>query len=114
MSTIKLFGLDGKDKIDIISIDTTKPINNKNAIAGVLPTGNYSKLLVRKNYPKSLTILSIENKFANRFDNPSYYHGSNWEKLNPEDEDIVDGGDLDGGDLTQIVLNGGDLDGGDI
>jgi hypothetical protein len=60
---------------DIISIDPTKPINNKYAVCSALPTGFYSKLLVRPNYPLDLTIESIQNKFDNRFDDPSYYYG---------------------------------------
>jgi hypothetical protein len=63
-------------KIDIISINSSKPINNKYAVTSVLPTGSYSKLLVRENYPGDLTISSIESKFAERFDDPSYYYGS--------------------------------------
>jgi hypothetical protein len=77
-------------KIDIIAIDSNEPINNKYAVTSVLPTGKYSKLLVRKNYPGDLTIENIESKFGNRFDNPSYYHGSNWEKF---------GGNVDGCDI---------------
>jgi len=63
-------------KIDIIAIDPLEPINNKYSVTSVLPTGKYSKLLVRKNYPGDLTISSIESKFAERFDDPSYYYGS--------------------------------------
>lgn len=63
-------------KIDIIAIDSSKSINNKYAVTSVLPTGNYSKLLVRANYPVGLTISRIESKFAERFDDPSYYYGS--------------------------------------
>lgn len=63
-------------KIDIIAIDPSKNINNKYAVTSVFPTGYYSKLLVRANYPADLTISSIESKFAERFDDPSYYYGS--------------------------------------
>jgi hypothetical protein len=70
--------------IDIIVIDPTKPINNKYAICSMLPTGSYSKLLVRENYPGDLTIANIENKYDDRFDDPSYYYGSQ----------VVDGGDI--------------------
>lgn len=84
--------------IDIIAIDPSKPINNKYAVCSTLPTGFSARLLVRENYPKDLVISAIENKFADRFDNPSYYHGSNWERFGPEDDAVVDGGDLDGGD----------------
>jgi len=71
-------------KIDIIAIDNSKPINNKYAACSALPTGFYSKLLVRKNYPVDLTIANIESKFAERFDDPSYYFGTG----------IVDDGDV--------------------
>jgi hypothetical protein len=78
-------------KIDIIAIDPSKSINNKYAITSVFPTGNYSKLLLRKNYPKNLTISNIESKFAERFDDPSYYFGSNSETF----DGTVDGCDID-------------------
>lgn len=71
-------------KIDIINIDPSKSINNKYAVTTVLPTGSYRKLLVRENYPADLTIASIESKFGERFDDPSYYYGSCG----------VDGGDI--------------------
>jgi len=71
---------------DIVRIDPTKPINNKYAVCSMLPTGSYSKLLVRENFPGDLTIESIENKFDNRFDDPSYYYGGG-------------GGGADGGDV---------------
>jgi hypothetical protein len=77
-------------KIDIIAIDPLKSINNKYAVTSVFPTGKYSKLLVRANYPGNLTIANIESKFGDRFDNPSYYHGGNWEKF---------GGNIDGCDI---------------
>lgn len=50
-------------------------INNKRAICSTLPTGFSSKLLIRPNQPKNLTIDNIENKFIDRFDDPSYYYG---------------------------------------
>lgn len=71
---------------DIITINAANPINNKYAICSALPTGYYSKHLVRENYPADLTIASIENKFDNRFDDPSYYYGGG-------------GGGVDGGDV---------------
>jgi hypothetical protein len=71
-------------QIDIIAIDPLQPINNKYAVTSVLPTGSYSKLLVRKNYPADLTIENIQSKFAERFDDPSYYFGV---------------GSIDGGDV---------------
>jgi hypothetical protein len=70
-------------KIDIITIDPSEPINNKYAVTSVLPTGSYSKLLVRKNYPLDLTISNIESKYGNRFDDVGYYFCCN-----------VDGGDV--------------------
>jgi len=62
-------------KIDIIRINQNEPINNKYAVASALPTGSYSRLLIRANYPANLTIENIENKFSTRFDDPSYYFG---------------------------------------
>jgi hypothetical protein len=70
-------------KIDIVTINPSEPINNKYAVTSVLPTGSYSKLLVRPNYPGDLTIASIESKFGERFDDPGYYHGG-----------CTDGGDV--------------------
>jgi hypothetical protein len=70
--------------IDIIAIDPSKPINNKYAVCSTLPTGFSARLLVRENYPADLTIGSIESKFDNRFDDPSYYFGTG----------IVDDGDV--------------------
>lgn len=75
--------------IDIITIDPSKRINDKYAICSVLPTGSYSKRLVRENHPVNLTIDNIKNKFDNRFDDPSYYYG---------------GGDVNGGDVGGDVL----------
>jgi|688.fasta_scaffold17291_13 hypothetical protein len=62
--------------IDIIVAQSGQPINNKSAICSTLPTGGYSKLIVRPNFPVNLTIQNIEQKFTNRFDDPSYYHGN--------------------------------------
>jgi hypothetical protein len=50
-------------------------INNKRAICSTLPTGETAKLLVRPNYPVNLTIENIQDKFNERFDDPSYYYG---------------------------------------
>jgi hypothetical protein len=61
--------------IDIIVIDSSKPINNKYAVCSTLPTGFSTRLLVRENYPVNLTIENIESKFTDRFDDPSYYFG---------------------------------------
>lgn len=80
--------------IDIISINPSNRINDKYAVCSVLPTGFYSKLLVRSNYPKDLTIESIESKFDNRFDDPSYYYGGGT-------GGIVDDGDV-GGDVLGV------------
>lgn len=74
---------------DIMTIDASQPINNKYAVCSVLPTGSYSRLLVRENYPADLTIESIQSKFDDRFDNPSYYYGG--------------GGGTDGGDVGEDV-----------
>jgi hypothetical protein len=71
-------------KIDIIAIEPTKPINNVYTVVSALPTGSYNKLLVTKNYSANLTISNIQSKFAERFDDPSYYYGSCG----------VDGGDI--------------------
>jgi hypothetical protein len=71
--------------IDIIAIDPLKPINNKYAICSALPTGFYTKKLIRKNRPLDLTISNIESKYSDRFDDPSYYYG---------------GGNVDGGDVV--------------
>lgn len=62
--------------IDIIAISSGSPINDKKAICSTLPTGQTAKLVVRPNYPVDLTIGNIENKFDQRFDDPSYYYGS--------------------------------------
>lgn len=51
-------------------------INDKRAVCSTLPTGETAKLLVRPNYPVDLTIENIQDKFDNRFDDPSYYYGS--------------------------------------
>lgn len=75
--------------IDIIAINPAKPINNNYAMCSVLPTGFYSKLLVRENFPKDLTIGNIESKFDNRFDDPSYYYGG--------------GSGADGGDVGDVI-----------
>lgn len=66
-------------KIDIITAISGEPINNKRAICSTLPTGETAKLLIRPNYPVDLIIANIESKFGERFDDPSYYFGSNWE-----------------------------------
>lgn len=60
---------------DIYVIDGAKGINNKAVIASATVTGKFSKRITRPNFPVSLTIASIENKFDDRFDDPSYYYG---------------------------------------
>jgi len=69
---------------DIMSIDPTKPINVEYVVCSALPTGKTSKLLRFGYYSQNLTIENIENKYENRFDDPSYYYGSGG----------VDGGDV--------------------
>lgn len=73
---------------DIITAIDGLPINNKRAICSTLPTGETAKRLIRPNYPVDLTIASIESKFDNRFDDPSYYYGGG-------------GGGADGGDVGE-------------
>ena len=60
---------------DISAIVSGIAINDKRAVCSTLPTGYSAKLLIRDNHPKNLTIENIENKFVNRFDDPSYYYG---------------------------------------
>jgi hypothetical protein len=62
-------------KIDIIRIDETKPINVEYAVCSTLPTGFRSKLLKFGYYSNNLTIENLESKYAERFDDPSYYFG---------------------------------------
>lgn len=62
---------------DIITAINGLPINDKRTICSTLPTGYSSKRIVRPNYPVNLTIENIQNKFGERFDDPSYYYGSN-------------------------------------
>jgi hypothetical protein len=51
-------------------------INNISLICSTLPTGATSKRIIVPNYPANLTIESIENKYDERFDDPSYYYGA--------------------------------------
>lgn len=78
---------------DIIAIDPSKPVNVEYVVCSTLPTGYRSKLLKFGYYSNNLTIENIQNKYDNRFDDPSYYYGG--------------GGGADGGDV------GGDILGGD-
>jgi hypothetical protein len=78
-------------QIDIITAVSGVAINNKRAVCSTLPTGETAKRLIRPNYPVDLTIENIQSKFADRFDNPSYYFGSNWETFGG----TVDGCDID-------------------
>lgn len=81
---------------DIMAIDELKPINDIYAVCSMIRSGSYSKLLIKSNYPGDLTIQSIESKFDDRFDDPSYYYGGS-------------GGGTDGG------TDGGDIGGdGDV
>jgi hypothetical protein len=59
--------------IDIMKIENNKPINDKSAICSTLPTGGYSKLIVRRNLPLDLTIENIESKYDDKFDDIVYY-----------------------------------------
>lgn len=69
---------------DIISLDLSKPINVEYAVCSTMPTGQSSRLLKSGYYNKNLTIENIQDKYDNRFDDPSYYHGT---------------GNIDGGDV---------------
>jgi hypothetical protein len=60
---------------DITTAISGIAINNKRAVCSTLPTGSSAKLLIRPNYPVNLTIENIQNKFQDRFDDPSYYYG---------------------------------------
>jgi hypothetical protein len=60
-------------KIDIIRADNTRGINNKNAVMSTTVTGYSSILIIRPNFPLNLTIENIENKYAERFDDITYY-----------------------------------------
>lgn len=60
-------------KIDIIRINNTKGINNKNAVLSTSVTGRSSTLSVRPNYPVDLTIENIQSKYGTRFDDVTYY-----------------------------------------
>lgn len=54
---------------DISRVDSTRPINNKTVICSTTVTGFTTKRIIRPNFPVSLTISNIENKFGNRFYN---------------------------------------------
>ena len=60
---------------DIQAIESNKGINNKNTVCSTTVTGYSYTRLIRPNYPVDLTIESIQDKFDNRFDDPSYYYG---------------------------------------
>lgn len=62
---------------DIMIIDATKPINVEYVVCSTLPTGFSSKLLKFGYYSNNLTIENIQDKYTNRFDDPSYYYSSN-------------------------------------
>ena len=61
---------------DITVATSGLPINSINQICSTLPTGYSSKSVIKLNYPATLTISNIENRFENRFDDPSYYYGT--------------------------------------
>lgn len=59
---------------DINKAISTNPIKNGTVIVSCLRTGEYSTL---ETYVKNVpTISDIENKYDNRFDDPSYYYGN--------------------------------------
>lgn len=61
--------------IDIQKSISANPIKNGTAIVSCTFVGEYSTLdAAVKNIP---TISSIENKYDERFDDPSYYYGCN-------------------------------------
>lgn len=62
---------------DIKKIDNSRDINTINAVCSTLKTGETAKLVAQSDYPLDLTIESIQAKFDDRFDDPSYYYGSN-------------------------------------
>lgn len=58
---------------DINKAISANPIKNGTILVSCSKTGEYSKLETYvKNTP---TITDIENKYDNRFDDPSYYYG---------------------------------------
>lgn len=59
--------------IDIIAIDNTKNINNINSILSTMPTGRSSILAIRLNDDPNLTIANIQSKYADKFDDITYY-----------------------------------------
>lgn len=59
---------------DIIRAKTDQNIKNGTLVVTTTFTGYYSKSDVYVN--NTPTISDIENKFDNRFDDPSYYYGS--------------------------------------
>lgn len=58
---------------DIIRANNSNPIKNGTLIVTTTFTGYYSKSDVYVN--NTPTISDIENKFDDRFDDPSYYYG---------------------------------------
>ena len=58
---------------DITKAILANPIKNGTSITGCIKTGQYSILNTYVN--NNPTISSIENKYNNRFDDPSYYYG---------------------------------------
>lgn len=83
--------------VDIKKIKTASPIKNGALIFSASPKSKYfvSNSKYATNYPQ---IDHIENKYNNRFDDPSYYHGGGG------GPGIFDGGDLDN-DVDENVDN---------
>lgn len=68
--------------IDIIKSITANPIKNGSLLVSCTRTGEYG---INNTYVLTYPdILDIEEKYTDRFDNPSYYYG---------------GGNVDGGDV---------------
>lgn len=57
---------------DIKKIDSSKDVNTIQAVCSTRPTGGSSKLTAQVDYPVNLTIESIQAKFDDRFDDPTY------------------------------------------
>lgn len=57
---------------DIKKIDSSKDINTIQVVCSTRPTGGSSTLMTQVDYPLNLTIESIQSKFDERFDDPTY------------------------------------------
>lgn len=71
---------------DIILAINSNPIKNGTLLVQCKVTGPSNEDKNDTYVSNSPSIASIENKYDNRFDNPSYYYGG--------------GGDVDGGDVA--------------